>query len=127
LDRAARHFLGPGTVVLADKGLAGRDFAQAVADLEVRLVRPDRKDEPARFGSLGGVRQWIEAIIDTLKDQLSLEGHGAHTIQGCGSGSPSGCWPWPPASGSTGSSTRQSSARWSPSITNTTHQSTSVI
>ena len=33
-------------------------------------------------GNLGGVRQWIEAIIDTLKDQLSLEHHGAHTIQG---------------------------------------------
>jgi hypothetical protein len=31
---------------------------------------------------MGGVRQWIEAIIDTLKDQLGLESHGAHTIQG---------------------------------------------
>ena len=68
--------------MLADKGLAGRSFAQTVAELEVRLVRPDRADEPPRFGDLGGVRQWIEAIIDTLKDQLSLEGHGAHTIQG---------------------------------------------
>jgi hypothetical protein len=53
-----------------------------VAELEVRLVRPDRADEPPRHGSLGGVRQWIEAIIDTLKDQLGLERHGAHTIQG---------------------------------------------
>jgi hypothetical protein len=69
-------------VVLADKGFAGRAFAQTVADLDARLVRPDRADEPRRFGNLGGVRQWIEAIIDTLKDQLSLEQHGAHTIQG---------------------------------------------
>jgi hypothetical protein len=83
LDRAARQrVLRPGMVVLADKGLAGRAFAQTVADLQVALVRPDRADEPARFGNLGGVRQWIEAIIDTLKDQLSLEGHGAHTIHG---------------------------------------------
>jgi hypothetical protein len=83
LDRAARQgILRPGLVVLADKGLAGRAFAQTVAELSVVLVRPDRADEPARFGNLGGVRQWIEAIIDTLKDQLSLEGHGAHTIQG---------------------------------------------
>jgi hypothetical protein len=83
LDRAARQrTLRPGLVVLADKGLAGREFAQTVAELAVVLVRPDRADEPARFGTLGGVRQWIEAIIDTLKDQLSLEGHGAHTIQG---------------------------------------------
>jgi hypothetical protein len=83
LDQAARQqVLRPGLVILADKGLAGRAFAQTVAELAAVLVRPDRADEPARFGNLGGVRQWIEAIIDTLKDQLSLEGHGAHTIQG---------------------------------------------
>jgi hypothetical protein len=83
LDQAAhQQMLRPGLVVLADKGLAGRAFEQVVADLGARLVRPDRADEPARFGNLGGVRQWIEAIIDTLKDQLSLERHGAHTIQG---------------------------------------------
>jgi hypothetical protein len=28
------------------------------------------------------VRQWIEAIINTLKAQLGLERHGAHTIGG---------------------------------------------
>jgi hypothetical protein len=83
LDRAARQrILRPGMVVLADKGLAGRAFDQFVGALDARLVRPDRADESTRFGNLGGVRQWIEAIIDTLKDQLSLERHGAHTIQG---------------------------------------------
>jgi hypothetical protein len=83
LDRAVRQrILRPAMVVLADKGLAGRAFAQTIAELGAWLVRPDRADEPARFGNLGGVRQWIEAIIDTLKDQLSLERHGAHTIQG---------------------------------------------
>ena len=83
LDRAARQgVLGPGMVVLADKGLAGREFDQFVADLEVLLARPDRAEEPYRFGNLGGVRQWVEAIFDTLKDQLGLEHHGAHTIQG---------------------------------------------
>ena len=83
LDRAARQgVLRPGMVVLADKGLAGRGFDQFVADLEVLLARPDRTNERYRFGSLGGVRQWIEAIFDTLKDQLGLERHGAHTIQG---------------------------------------------
>jgi hypothetical protein len=83
LDRAARQrILRPGMVVLADKGLTGRAFEQFVGALDARLVRPDRADEPTRFGNLGGVRQWIEAIIDTLKDQLSLERHGAHTIQG---------------------------------------------
>ena len=83
LDRAARQgVLRPGLVVLADKGLAGRQFDALVAELGATLARPDRADELYRVGSLGGVRQWIEAIIDTLKDQLSLEGHGAHTVQG---------------------------------------------
>ena len=83
LDRAARQrVLRPGMVVLADKGLAGRQFDQLVGELEVVLVRPDRRDEPYRFGSLGGMRQWVEAIFDTLKDQLGLERHGAHTVQG---------------------------------------------
>ena len=83
LDQAARRrLLRPGMVILADKGLAGRRFDAVVGELGAVLVRPDRQDEPARFGNLGGVRQWIEAIFDTLKDQLSLEGHGAHTIQG---------------------------------------------
>ena len=83
LDRAARQqVLRPGLVVLADKGLAGRKFDGVVGDLGAVLARPDRRDEPYRFGSLGGVRQWVEAIFDTLKDQLGLERHGAHTAQG---------------------------------------------
>src|SRR5215211_5022357 len=83
LDRAARQqVLRPGLVILADKGLAGRAFQQLVGELGAVLARPDRKDEPYRFGSLGGVRQWVEAIFDTLKDQLGLERHGAHTVQG---------------------------------------------
>jgi len=45
-------------------------------------VRPDRKNEPVRFGNLGGMRQWIESIIDTLKGQLSLERHGGRTLDG---------------------------------------------
>jgi Transposase DDE domain len=83
LDRAARQgVLRPGMVILADKGLAGREFQALVGELGATLARPDRADEPYRFGSLGGVRQWVEAIFDTLKDQLGLEHHGARTIHG---------------------------------------------
>ena len=39
--------------------------------LGAHLIRPDRKDEPARFGRLARHRQWIEAIFDTLKGQLT--------------------------------------------------------
>jgi hypothetical protein len=78
LERA----LQPGQTVIADKGFAGADFEQHVHQLGARLLRPDRKDEPARHGSLGGIRQWIESCFDTLKDQLSLERHGGRTLTG---------------------------------------------
>ena len=77
-----RHRLRPGLVMVADKGLAGRDFEQLVATHGGVLLRPDRAGEPRRHGSLGRVRQWIESTFDTLKDQLSLERHGGRTLPG---------------------------------------------
>lgn len=74
--------LQPGQIVIGDKGFAGSEFEQQVAALGGRLLRPDRKDEQPRFGSLSGIRQWIESTFDTLKDQLSLERHGSRTISG---------------------------------------------
>lgn len=71
-----------GYTIIADKGFAGADFEQLVNSLGGHLLRPDRKDEPRRHGSLAPIRQWIESVIDTLKGQLSLEDHGAHTMQG---------------------------------------------
>ena len=74
--------LTDGQIVIADKGFAGAEFEQQVAALGGRLLRPDRKDEQPRYGSLGGIRQWIESTFDTLKDQLSLERHGGRTLAG---------------------------------------------
>jgi Transposase DDE domain len=71
-----------GYTVIGDKGLSGAEIEGLVAALGGAFLRPDRRDEKPRFGSLGGVRQWIEAIFDQFKDQLSLERHGAHTIDG---------------------------------------------
>ena len=71
-----------GYTVIADKGFAGNEFEALISQLGGRLLRPDRKDEPTRFGSLGGIRQWIESTFNTLKDQLSLERHGARTLPG---------------------------------------------
>jgi hypothetical protein len=72
-----------GQVILADKGFAGRDFENFVTrDLGACLIRPDRKDQAPRFGNLARQRQWIEAIIDTLKGQLTLEHHGGRTLAG---------------------------------------------
>jgi len=74
--------LAPGQIVIADKGFAGAEFEQQVAALGGRLLRPDRKDEPRRFGTLGSVRQWIESTFATCKQQLSLERHGGRTLAG---------------------------------------------
>jgi hypothetical protein len=63
----AQALLRPGMCILADKGFAGRDFEQAVADLGAGLVRPDRRDEPRRHGVVPRLRQWIESIFDSLK------------------------------------------------------------
>ena len=79
LDRDSIH---PGQVLIVDKGLTGAAVQDQVAGLGAVLVRPDRRDEPARFGSLRPVRQWIESVIDTLKGQLGLEQHGGRTPTG---------------------------------------------
>jgi Transposase DDE domain len=83
LDDAVRQqALAAGTIILADKGFAGRAFERQVRALGADLIRPDRKDEPRRFGPLGGMRQWIESVISTLKDQLGLEQHRGRTLGG---------------------------------------------
>ena len=83
LDRArSRGMLDGGEIIITDKGFAGREFEAIVSGLDAALVRPDRKDEPRRFGNLRHVRQWIESIINTTKSQLSLELHGGHMPDG---------------------------------------------
>ena len=83
LDRARRDGLLTGEeIIISDKGFAGREFDQTVASLDATLIRPDRKDEQPRFGKLGGIRQWIESINDTLTAQLSLAEHGGHIPEG---------------------------------------------
>ena len=77
------HLIRAGQVILGDKGFAGRDFEAFITEnLGATLIRPDRKDEKPRFGRLGGIRQWIESVFDTLKGQLSLEDHGGRTLAG---------------------------------------------
>ena len=72
-----------GQVILGDKGFAGRDFETFITgELGAHLIRPDRKGETPRFGRLARQRQWIEAIIDTLKGQHTLEDHGGRTLAG---------------------------------------------
>jgi hypothetical protein len=76
----AEQFLKPGDVLMGDKGYRSQELEHDLALGGISLIRPDLKNEPKRFGKLGGMRQWIESIFDTLKGQLSLENHGARQL-----------------------------------------------
>jgi Transposase DDE domain len=83
LERArADGLLTGGEIIISGKGFAGTEFEQIIASLDATLLRPDRRDEPPRFGKLSRVRQWIESIYQTTKSQLSLESHGGHIPEG---------------------------------------------
>lgn len=72
--------LSGGEAVVGDKGYAGAEFEGKVKDLGATLFRPARKDEPGRGPHLAPIRQRIESIFQTCKDILTLERHGARTI-----------------------------------------------
>lgn len=88
LLEADHQLVAAGQVILADKGFAGADFETFLGqDLGVHLLRPARKNTSDPAPSPAGrrllrMRQWIEAIFDTLKGQLSLEQHGSRTRHG---------------------------------------------
>jgi Transposase DDE domain len=82
LELLARCQRAGGETLLADKGYAGREFAQAVSDLDATIVRPRRKDEPGTDPHLAPIRQRIESIFWTCKELLTLERHGARTLPG---------------------------------------------
>jgi hypothetical protein len=72
-----------GETVIGDKGYAGREFASKADELDATILRPQRKDEPGGPGpNLAPIRQRIESIFWTCKDILTLERHGARTLQG---------------------------------------------
>ena len=72
-----------GATIICDKGFAGADFEAAVGELQALLLRPSRADEPDRPNPpIGWIRQRIESIVNSLKDQLLLEHHGGRTPAG---------------------------------------------
>lgn len=74
----------PGQTLVADKGYASAEFENRLAEHGVELLRPAKAREAARRGGrqLKPVRQIVESVFDTLKGQLSLEDHHAHSKQG---------------------------------------------
>lgn len=71
--------LAGGETIVCDKGYAGHDFANAVAQLGATILRPPRRNEPQTGPHLAPIRQRIESVFWTCKDILTLERHGART------------------------------------------------
>jgi hypothetical protein len=71
-----------GSAVVTDKGLSGQETQAFFAELGLWVIRPARTDEhdPGVFPNW--LRQRVEAIIWTLKNQLGLERHGGRVPAG---------------------------------------------
>jgi hypothetical protein len=74
----------PGTAIVTGKGLSGEDTEAFFAgpDLGLTRIRPARKDEKTPRCFPNWLRQRVEAIIWTLKNQLGLERHGGRVPAG---------------------------------------------
>ncbi len=83
LQLVARCERQPGQmlILIGDKNFRGKDFETELANLDAQIMRPRRKDEPGLGPRLSPVRQRIESIFQTCKDLLTLERHGARTLQ----------------------------------------------
>lgn len=85
---AAAEMLGRaplcGDTVVADESFAGEEFEEVSASMRARLLRPDRKEEPRRFGSLGAVRLWFESVFQTCEYPARLERRRALNLPGIG-------------------------------------------
>ncbi len=84
LERQPANRPAQGTAIVTDKGLSGEDTEAFFAspDLALTLVRPARKDEKNPRYFPNWLRQRVEAIIWTLKNQLGLERHGGRVPAG---------------------------------------------
>jgi hypothetical protein len=82
-DRRANR-PAPGTVIVTDKGLSGEETEEFFTseDMQLTLIRPARKDEKEPRPFPNWLRQRVEAVIWTLKNQLGLEHHGGRIPAG---------------------------------------------
>jgi hypothetical protein len=71
---------GQALILIGDKNFRGKDFETELAELDATILRPRRKDEKGKGPHLAPVRQRIESIFWTCKDILTLERHGARTL-----------------------------------------------
>lgn len=83
LQLVARCERQPGQmlILIGDKNFRGQDFEAELANLDATIQRPRRKDEDGRGPHLAPIRQRVESIFQTCKDILTLERHGARTLE----------------------------------------------
>jgi Transposase DDE domain len=75
----------PTEVVIADKGLWGRDYAARLAADGTTLLTPNKhrtSDNLGRERALASTRLVIESVFSNLKEQMRLERHLARTPTG---------------------------------------------
>jgi len=84
LERQPANRPEPGTAVVTGKGLSGQETEEFFVgdDLSLTLIRPARKDEKQPRPFPNWLRQRVEAVIWTLKNQLGLERHGGRIPAG---------------------------------------------
>ena len=84
LERQPANRPRPGTAIVTDKGLAGEETEEFFTSPGpgLTLIRPARKDETQPRYFPNWLRQRVEAIIWTLKNQLGLERHGGRVPAG---------------------------------------------
>jgi hypothetical protein len=73
-----------GLILVVDKGYRDRATEQWLNDNSITVIRPAYRTEAPRPGRtlLRAVRQSVESVNDTFKDQLDLERHGGRTPAG---------------------------------------------
>ncbi|MGA4975451.1 IS982 family transposase [Streptomyces cinereoruber] len=70
--------------IIGDRNYYGREFEGDLTERHLDLLRPARKGEPERAGAhlFKPLRQVIESVNQTFKDQLDLERHGGKNPAG---------------------------------------------
>src|SRR3954464_2088514 len=73
-----------GLILVVDKGYRDRATETWLNEADITVIRPAYRNETPRPGRmlLRAVRQRIESVTDTLKDQLGRERHGGRTSNG---------------------------------------------
>jgi IS5 family transposase len=75
----------PAEIVVADKGLWGRDFKTRLQAAGTTLLTPEKTRTAANLGherALASTRLVIESVFSNLKEQMRLERHLARTPAG---------------------------------------------